>query len=59
MFKISKEYYTIHDVSASFIQIYTLKKAKELPCIFNNCSFFYKEKLETVNLLDITHLKKY
>ena len=36
----------------------TLQKAKELPCVFNNWALFYHGKFETVNLLDVAHLKK-
>jgi GNAT superfamily N-acetyltransferase len=42
----------------SLIQVDTLQKAKELPCVFNNWAVFYKGRFETVNLLDVTHIKK-
>ncbi len=53
-----RDYCEAQNVPASFIQINTLKKAKELPCVFNNWALFYKGKLVTVNLLDVAQLKK-
>ncbi|MGN1169200.1 MAG: YoaP domain-containing protein, partial [Acutalibacteraceae bacterium] len=34
------------------------KKAKELPCVFNNFGAFYNGRFETVNLLDVSTVKK-
>lgn len=56
--EILKEYCTTQNVPASFIQVDTLQKAKELPCVFNNWALFYKGEFQTVNLLDVPHLKK-
>ncbi len=56
--KILKEYCETHRIPASFILVDALKKAKELPCVFNNWAVFYKGKFETVNLFDVTHLQK-
>lgn len=53
-----KEYCETNDVLVSLIQVDTLKKAKELPCVFNNWAVFYKGKFETVNLLDLSYLKR-
>lgn len=53
-----KEYCAANDISASFIQVDALQKAKELPCVFNNWALFYKGKFETVNLLDVAHVEK-
>ncbi|MGI6069374.1 MAG: GNAT family N-acetyltransferase [Blautia sp.] len=53
-----KEYCVTHGVPASFVQIDTLQKAKDLPCVFNNWALFYKGKFETVNLLDVSNVKK-
>ena len=39
-------------------QIDTLKKAKELPCVFNNWALFYQGKFVTVNLLDAAALER-
>jgi len=48
----------MNDVPLSLIQVDTLQKAKELPCVFNNYGVFYKGKFETVNLLDIGSLER-
>lgn len=53
------QYCQFNGVPVSFIQVDTLQKAKELPCVFNNWAVFYKGKFETVNLLlDIAALKR-
>ena len=46
------------NVSVSFFPVDTLKKAKELPCVFNNWAVFYKGVFETVNLLDAASFRK-
>lgn len=51
-----KQYCEMKDVPASFFQVDTLQKAKELPCVFNNWAVFYKGNFETVNLLDVAHI---
>ncbi|WP_455684896.1 GNAT family N-acetyltransferase [Thomasclavelia sp.] len=56
--QILKEYCMTHDVQASFIEVDTLQKAKQLPGVFNNWALFYNGKFETVNLLDVAHIKK-
>ena len=48
---IVRQYCETNDVPVSFIQVDTLQKAKELPCVFNNWAVFYKGHFETVNLL--------
>ncbi|MDH6353739.1 GNAT superfamily N-acetyltransferase [Dysgonomonas sp. PH5-45] len=53
-----KQYCKIHNIPLSLIQVDTLQKAKELPCVFNNWAVFYKGSFETVNLLDIGYLKR-
>ncbi|WP_312071632.1 GNAT family N-acetyltransferase [Anaerotignum propionicum] len=53
-----KQYCEMHDVPVSLIQVDTLQKAKELPCVFNNWAVFYKGNFETVNLLDVNYLKR-
>lgn len=54
-----KQYCEANDVPLSLIQVDTLQKAKELPCVFNNWAVFYKGTFETVNLLlDIAYLKR-
>lgn len=53
-----KQYCEANDVLVSFIQVDTLQKAKELPCVFNNWGVFYKGKFETVNLLNPAYLTR-
>ncbi|MPN18110.1 hypothetical protein SDC9_165468 [bioreactor metagenome] len=53
-----KNYCEANDVPATFIQVDTLQKAKELPCVFNNFAVFYKGRFETVNLLDADYIKR-
>ncbi len=53
-----KEYCETHKIPVDLIQVDTLQKAKELPCVFNNFGVFYKGNFETVNLLDIAYLKR-
>lgn len=55
---VLQQYCATHDIPASFIQVDTLQKAKELPCVFNNWALFYQGKFETVNLLDVAGLKR-
>ena len=45
-------------IAAEFIHVDTLKKAKELPCVFNNWAVFYDGKLVTVNQIDGAGVKK-
>jgi ribosomal protein S18 acetylase RimI-like enzyme len=53
-----KQYCETNEVPVSLIQVDTLKKAKDLPCVFNNWGVFYKGKFETVNLLDVAYVKR-
>lgn len=54
-----KQYCEINDVPISLIQVDTLQKAKELPCVFNNWAVFYKGNFVTVNLLlDVSYLER-
>lgn len=53
-----KQYCETNDVPVSLINVDTLQKAKELPCVFNNWAVFYKGNFETVNLLDTAALKR-
>lgn len=53
-----KEYCKIKNIPVSLIEVDTLQKAKELPCVFNNWAVFYNGKFQTVNLLDINYLKR-
>ncbi|MDL2245151.1 N-acetyltransferase [Parabacteroides sp. OttesenSCG-928-J18] len=56
--EVLRQYCDTHDIPASLIQVDTLQKAKELPCVFNNWAVFYKGQFETVNLLSIENLKR-
>jgi hypothetical protein len=53
-----KQHCEMNDVPVSLIQVDTLQKAKQLPCVFNNRAVFYKENFETVNLLNVDYLKR-
>lgn len=53
-----KQYCGENGIPATFRQVDTLQKAKALPCVFNNFGVFYNGRFETVNLLDIAHLKR-
>ena len=54
-----KQYCEINNVPVSLIQVDTLEKSENLPCVFNNWGVFYKGNFETVNLLlDVEHLKR-
>lgn len=53
-----KQYCETNHVPVSLIQVDTLQKAKELPCVFNNWGVFYKGSFETVNLLDAAGLQR-
>lgn len=53
-----KEYSAIKSIPVSLIEVDTLQKAKELPCVFNNWAVFYNGKFQTVNLIDINYLKR-
>lgn len=51
-------YCKTHGISIQLIEVDTLSKAKDLPCVFNNWGVFYEGKFQTVNLLDVAGLKK-
>ena len=54
-----RQYCRMNSIPVSFIQVDSLQKAKELPCVFNNWAVFYKGNFETVNLLtDVEYLKR-
>lgn len=56
--ELVRQYCEMNDVPVSLIQVDTLQKAKELPCVFNNYGVFYAGRFETVNLLDLAYLKR-
>jgi N-acetylglutamate synthase-like GNAT family acetyltransferase len=47
-----------NQIPLTLIAVDTLKKAKSLPCVFNNWAVFYDGKFETVHLLNEGYLKK-
>ena len=53
-----RQYCAENQVSVNLIQVDTLQKAKELPCVFNNWGVFCKEKFVSVNLLDVATVQK-
>lgn len=53
-----KQYCETNEVPVSIIQVDTLEKAKQLPCVFNNWAVFYNGRFETVNLLHTDNLKR-
>jgi GNAT superfamily N-acetyltransferase len=53
-----KQYCETNGVPVLLIQVDTLQKAKKLPCVFNNWAVFHKGFFETVNLSDISSIKK-
>lgn len=53
-----RQYCDANDVPVSLIQVDTLEKAKQLPCVFNNWGVFYHGTFETVNILDEAYLKR-
>ncbi|WP_295936619.1 GNAT family N-acetyltransferase [uncultured Alistipes sp.] len=55
---IIKQYCEANGIPVSLIEVDTLQKAKELPCVFNNWGVFYKGKFETVNLLNTDYLER-
>ncbi len=56
--EVVEQYCKIHDIPVALIQVDSLRKAKELPCVFNNYGVFFKGNFETVNLVDIAYLKR-
>ncbi|MDO4271118.1 MAG: GNAT family N-acetyltransferase [Eubacteriales bacterium] len=53
-----KQYCETAGVPLTLLQVDTLQKAKELPCVFNNWGVFYKGAFQTVNLLDVDSLTR-
>lgn len=56
--QIITKYCDTNGIPATFHLVDSQKKAKELPCVFNNFAVFYKGKFETLNLLDLASLKR-
>lgn len=53
-----RQYCTENNIPLSLKPVDSLKKAKQLPCVFNNWAVFYKGKFQTVNLLDYGSLER-
>ena len=45
-------------VPFTIVPVERLEQAKSLPCPFNNWAVFYQGDFQTVDLLDVTHVKK-
>lgn len=56
--ELVRQYCEMNDVPVSIIQVDTLQKAKELPCVFNNFGVLYEGIFETVNLRELAYLKR-
>lgn len=56
--KKMKDYCKANNIPASFIEVDSLQKAKELPCVFNNFGVFYKGKFQTVNISGVQYIEK-
>lgn len=53
-----KQYCERNHIPLSLLAVDSLKKAKELPCVFNNWGVFYNGRFETVNLLDVGSVER-
>ncbi|MEG0015328.1 MAG: YoaP domain-containing protein [Gordonibacter sp.] len=53
-----KRYCEDKGVPLSLVQVDSLQKAKELPCVFNNWAVFYQGNFETVNLVDTAYVER-
>ena len=56
--ELIRQYCGERQIPVSLRLVDTQQKAKELPCVFNNWAVFYQGKLQTVNLLDASSLKR-
>ncbi|MCQ2437249.1 MAG: GNAT family N-acetyltransferase [Clostridia bacterium] len=52
------EYCAAEGIPLDLIAVDSLEKAKSLPCVFNNYAVFYGGDFRTVNLLDVTAVKR-
>lgn len=52
------DYCEINHIPVSFIRVDSLRKAKDLPCVFNNWGIFYNGIFETVNLTDTAGIQR-
>ena len=53
-----RQYCDQKGVPASFIQVDSLQKAKQVPGAFNNWAVFYRGRLQTVNQIDAAQLER-
>lgn len=53
-----EEYCLERGVPFNFIEVDSVSKGKNLPCVFNNWGVFYKGKYQGVHLLNKGHLDK-
>ncbi|MCH5171254.1 MAG: GNAT family N-acetyltransferase [Erysipelotrichales bacterium] len=53
-----REYCKESNVPVNLIEVDTLNKAKKLPCTFNNWALFYKGEFKTVNILNVSSVKR-
>lgn len=53
-----KTFCEAEQIPVTFIKVDTLEKAKQLPCVFNNFAVFYEGVFKTVNLLDVSQIKR-
>lgn len=51
-------YYKAHGIALTLIEVDTKKKARAMPCVFNNWAVFYQGTFRTVHLLNEGYLKK-
>ena len=56
--ELVRQYCEANGVPVTFLEVDSLQKAKELPCVFNNWAVFYRGKFQTVNLLDVPSLQR-
>ena len=52
-----KAYCNTQNIPLNIIEVDSLQKAKNMPCVFNNFAIFYKGKFKTVDLLSLRTLK--
>ena len=52
------DYCKTNHIPVSFIRVDSLRKAKDLPCVFNNWGIFYNGIFETVNLTDTAGIQR-
>ena len=52
-----KNYCANENIDLDFIEVNSLEKAKQMPCVFNNWAVFYQGKFETLHLLNEGNLK--